>query len=201
MSRRLVALMLVVALAAVACSGGSGDDGSADGSAPSSAAATQTTERGPENTGNPGTLVAPTTTTEAPLFRLGIDATVAFLDACVADDSLTGPCHCASGRLESGFSDGDLVVFEDRLTGLNDFSPEVAAALVDCRDATAPAEWSTTSAQRYVAGCTKGEGRLEDLCRCSVNRAQDVIPEARIGEFLESPTVQPNLVDFINTCI
>ena len=198
MSRPVVVLMLVVALVAVACSGRSGGGDAADGSGTPS---TPTTESRPANTGNPGTLVAPTTTTEAPLFALGIDATVAFLDACVVDDSLTGPCHCASARLAAGFSDGDLVVFEDRLTGLNDFSPEVAAALVDCRDATAPTEWSTTSAQRYIAGCTKGEGRLDDLCRCSVDRAQDVIPEARIAEFLESSTVQPNLVDFINTCI
>ena len=189
----MLVLLVVVSLLAAACSGGAGD-GAADPAAP-------TSDNRPENIGNPGTLVAPTTTTEAPEFLLPIAPTVAFLDACIADAGLVGPCHCASERLGNSFSQGDLVVFEDRLSGRNEFSPEVAAALVDCRGAAAPAAWSPATVETYMAGCTKGSVRLEDLCRCSVSRAQDVIPETRVAEYLAADDVEPALVDLINVCI
>ncbi|MDG2112943.1 MAG: hypothetical protein P8N02_10060 [Actinomycetota bacterium] len=192
---RPLAILVVVAIVAVACSGG--DDGAAPGTASSSEAGADI----PDNTGNPGTLVAPTTTTEAPEFLLPIAPTVAFLDACIADAGLVGPCHCASERLGNSFTQGDLVVFEDRLGGRNEFSPEVAAALVDCRDAGPPAAWSAETIDTYVARCSKGSPRLTDLCRCSVSRAQDVIPEIRLSDYLASDDVEPNLVDLINICI
>lgn len=140
-------------------------------------------------------------TTEAPQFLLPVSPLVAFLDACVVNAGLAGPCHCAGSRLQDSFSENDLIIFEDRLTGRNEFSPEVAAALVDCRDAPAPPAWSNNTVQLYVLGCTEGSSRLEELCRCSVSRAYDVIPEARVRDYLEANDTQPSLVDLINTCI
>ena len=194
--RRPLLSLIAIAVLAVACSGGGDND---DASVSSSVEGATTTQVA--NPGNPGTLLPPTTTTIAPEFLLPVAPTVAFLDACIADISLVGPCHCASSRLEAGFSEGDIVVFEDRLRGLNDFSPEVAAALVDCREATPPAPWSDETVDRYVAGCIKGADRLLDLCRCSARRAQDVIPEVRVDDYLAADDVTPSLVDLINTCI
>ncbi len=194
-ARRFLGVMVAISALATGCSFGSSEDPEStdDGSSETQAA--------PTPTGNPGTLVPPTTTTEAPVFALSIAPTVAFLDACIADDTLVGPCHCAGERLESNFFEGDLIVFEDRLTGRNEFSPEVAAALVDCRDAGAPPPWPQELTERYVLACTQGSDRLADLCRCSAFRAQDVIPGDRLEEFLVADDVRPGFVELINTCL
>jgi len=193
-TRRFVSLLVVLSVISTACSFGSSDEPDAsDGAVGTTTAAVPT--------GNPGTLVPPTTTTEAPIFALPIAPTVAFLDACIADDSLVGPCHCASERLEANFFEGDIIVFEDRLSGRNEFSPEVAAALVDCRDAAAPPPWPQELTDRYMNGCKQGSDRLADLCRCSAFRAQDVIPADRFDEFLVADDVNPGFVELINTCL
>jgi hypothetical protein len=202
---RVLAAVLGLSILAVACSGGSSGSsgaGDADESGGTEVASVPTTDgSGDAVPGNPGTLVAPTTTTEPPPFLLPVEPTVAFLDACIADAGLIGPCHCAAERLGDSFSADDLVVFEDRLAGRNEFSPEVAAVLVDCRGAAAPPEWSVASVERYVTECTKGAPELEDLCRCSVNRAADVVPEARLEDYLAADEAVPSLVDLINTCL
>lgn len=194
--RRRLLLVVVMTILATACSSGDGD-GEADSGEPTASPASTLLA----NPGNPGTLVAPTTTTEAPEYALAIEPTVGFLDACIVDAGLLGPCHCAAERLQTSFSSGELVVFEDRLTGRNEFSPEVAAVLVDCREAPAPPAWERPTVDRYVAACTKGSERLEELCRCSARRAQDVVPEGRVDEYLATNDVTPSLVDLINTCI
>lgn len=152
-------------------------------------------------TGNPATLVPPITTTEAPQFRLPVEPLVAFLDGCIIENGLVGPCHCAGERLERDFDRTEMVIFEDRLSGRNEFAPEIAGSLVECRDAAPPAAWSGASIDVYIDACTKGSDRLADLCRCSTGRAQNVIPEDRLADFLASEEVQPNLVDLINTCL
>ena len=160
--------------------------------------------------GNPGTLVPPTVpgtggtggtggTREPGL--LGIEPLIAFMDACVADAELVGPCHCAADRIEGGLTSVDLEVFEDRMEGGLEFSPELAAALVDCREAGPPPDWSDAQQQTYLDACSAGSDRLRGLCACSLARAQDVVPVHRMTDFLASNDVRPDVVEFINICL
>lgn len=151
--------------------------------------------------GNPGTLAPPTQPAVSGSGLLAIEPLTAFMDACVADAGLVGPCHCAAARMEGSLTAIDLVVFEDRMTGALEFSPELASALVDCRDAAPPPAWSQARQQLYLDECSAGEDRLKSLCACSLARAQDVVPAHRLGEFLASTEVQPDIVDFINECV
>ena len=151
--------------------------------------------------GNPGTLVPPTPSGVDEPEVLAIEPLIAFMDACVADAGLIGPCHCAAGRIEQGFDIVDLEIFEDRMSGALEFSPEIAASLVDCRDADPPPEWPQQLREAYLAECTTGSDRLRDLCACSLARAQDVVPAHRLVDFLESNEVVPDVVDFINLCL
>lgn len=150
--------------------------------------------------GNPGTL-APPTQPAAGSELLAIEPLTAFMDACVTDAGLIGPCHCAAGRMERSLTAIDLVVFEDRMTGTLEFSPELASVLVDCRDAAPPGAWSPAQQQRYLDECSAGSDRLKSACACSLARASDVVPAHRLGDFLASTEVQPDIVDFINLCI
>ena len=190
---RGLALVVAVAILAGACSSTEGS-----GASDNAGESTATTEI---ELGNPGTLVAPTSTTEVRRFSLSIETAVAFLDSCAVDSSLVGGCHCALGRLGNNLDDNGLRVFEDRFAGRNEFGPEVAAALIDCGDAPRPAEWSTESVELFVTECIKGSERLRDICTCSTARAQDVIPQARISEYVESNLVAPGFVQLINLCI
>lgn len=151
--------------------------------------------------GNPGTLAPPTQPDTAGAGLLAIEPLTAFMDACVTDAGLVGPCHCAAARMEGSLGAIDLVVFEDRMTGALEFSPELASALVDCRDAPPPPEWSQARQQLYLDECSAGSDRLKSLCACSLARAQDVVPAHRLGDFLASTEVQPDIVDFINECV
>jgi hypothetical protein len=151
--------------------------------------------------GNPGTVVAPTSTTEPAELSLSVETVVALLAACSPGDELVGPCRCALGRMEGNLDDGDIVVFEDRFSGRNEFSPELAAALVDCAGAPAPQAWSAASRNTFVTQCMKGSDRLRDLCTCASARAEQVIPEVRIRAYSESKGVAPDFVDLINDCI
>ncbi len=154
--------------------------------------------------GNPGTLAPPTVrgtggTGEPGL--LGVEPVIAFMDACVADAGLVGPCHCAADRIEGGLTSVDLEVFEDRMEGGLQFSPELAAALVDCREAGPPPGWSAAQQQTYLDACSAGLDRMKGLCACSLARAQDVVPAHRLTEFLASNEVRPDVVEFINLCL
>lgn len=152
--------------------------------------------------GNPGTLVPPSVVqSEAESDVLAIEPLVAFMDACVANAGLVGPCHCAAGRIERSFSVVDLKIFEDRMTGTLEFSPEVAGSLVDCRDAQPPPPWSQAVREAYLDECAVGSDRLRSLCACSLARAQDVVPAHRLADFFNASEVQPDLVDFINLCL
>ena len=151
--------------------------------------------------GNPGTLAPPTQPATGGSGLLAIEPLTAFMDACVAGPGLVGPCHCAATRMEGSLTAIDLVVFEDRMTGALEFSPELASALVDCRDAAPPPEWSQARQQLYLDECSAGADRLKSLCACSLARAQDVVPVHRLGDFLASTEVQPDIVDFINECV
>ena len=151
--------------------------------------------------GNPGTLAPPTQPAAAGSGRLGIETLAAFLDACVADSGLVGPCHCAAGRMEGSLTEIDLVVLEDRMSGALEFSPELASVLIDCREAAPPPAWSAAQQQQYLDACSAGSDRLKSLCACSLARAQEVVPAHRLGEFLASNEVQPGIVEFINLCV
>ena len=151
--------------------------------------------------GNPGTLVPPTVSGVYGPEVLAIEPLVAFMDACVANAGLIGPCHCAGGRIERGFDLVDLEIFEDRMLGALEFSPEIAASLVDCREADPPPPWPQQLREAYLAECTVNSDRLRDLCACSLARAQDVVPAHRLGDFLGSNEVRPDLVDFIDLCL
>ncbi len=151
--------------------------------------------------GNPGTLVPPTVTVDGAPGLLAIEPLIAFMDACVADAGLVGPCHCAADRMEGSLTDIDLEVFEDRMSGALEFSPELAGALVDCREAGPPPGWSDAQRQTYLDACSAGSDRLRSLCACSLARAQDVIPAHRLNEFLASNEIQPGIVDFLNLCL
>ena len=151
--------------------------------------------------GNPGTLVPrPATGVNEPEV-LAIEPLIAFLDACVADAGLIGPCHCAAGRIERGFDTIDLEIFEDRMSGALEFAPEIASSLVDCREADPAPAWPQQLREAYLADCAQGSDRLRSLCACSLARAQEVVPVHRLGEFLDSNEVRPDLVDFINLCL
>ncbi len=154
--------------------------------------------------GNPGTLVPPTTqpsTDEQAENLLPIETIVAFLDACVADSGLVGPCHCAADRLEGSFTPQDIEIFEDRITGQLEYPPQVASDLVSCQNASPPAAWDETMRRSYVAECAKGADQLTDLCMCSLMRAQDVIPGDRLAEYLASVEARPDFADLINRCV
>ena len=151
--------------------------------------------------GNPGTLVPPSVGgTEAPQL-LEIEPLTAFMDACVANDGLVGPCHCAADRMEASLTALDLEVFEDRMSGALEFSPELAAVLVECREAVTVPAWSDTQRQTYLDACSAGSDRLRSLCACSLARAQDVVPAHRLDDFLASNEVQPGIVEFLNLCL
>ncbi len=151
--------------------------------------------------GNPGTLVPPTVSGVDGPELLAIEPLIAFMDACISDAGLIGPCHCAAGRIEQGFDIIDLEIFEDRMSGALEFSPEIASSLVDCREADPLPPWPQQLREAYLAECTANSDRLRDLCVCSFARAQDVVPAHRLGDFLESNEVRPDLVDFINLCL
>ncbi len=151
--------------------------------------------------GNPGTLAAPGTGGTGEAGLLGVEPLIAFMDACVADAGLVGPCHCAADRIEGGLTSVDLEVFEDRMEGGLEFSPELAAALVDCRTAGPPPGWSDAQQQTYLDACSADSDRLRGLCACSLARAQDVVSAHRLTEFLASNDVRPAVVDFINLCL
>jgi len=149
---------------------------------------------------NPGTLVVDDA---APVggYLLDIGTTVAFLDSCIANSGLVGPCHCASDLLVYDVDIADVIGLEDRMRAFNKFPPELAGLLVQCRAAARPPEWSPSTKELYLSACSHGSDRLDRLCRCSASRAADVIPEARLSEFLSATELRPNMVDLINTCL
>ena len=149
---------------------------------------------------NPGTLATQTTDVKGE-YLLDIGVTVAFLDACISDSGLVGPCHCASELLIYDVDATDIAGLEDRISAFNDFPPELAGLLVECRGKERPPLWSAATKETYINACTKGSSRLVDLCRCSAFRAADVIPEDRLPEFLAASDLRPNMVDLINTCL
>ncbi len=150
---------------------------------------------------NPATLVPPTTSgADAPPL-MAIEPLVAFMDACVAGADLVGPCHCAARRMEGGLAVADLEVLEDRMSGALEFPPELATALVDCREAAPPPAWPDARQQQYLNACSAGSDRLKSLCACSLARAQQVVPAHRLGDYLASNEVQPAIAEFINQCI
>ncbi len=151
--------------------------------------------------GNPGTLAPPNVPGTGAPGLLAIEPLVAFMDACVADTGLVGPCHCAADRMEGSLTAIDLEVLEDRMSGALEFSPELAGALVDCRDAAPPPAWSAAQQQTYLDVCSAGSDRLRSLCACSLARAQEVVSAHRLNDFLASNEVQPGIVDFINLCL
>ena len=151
--------------------------------------------------GNPGTLAPPTVPGTGAPGLLAIEPLAAFMDACVADAGLVGPCHCAADRMEGSLTAIDLEVFEDRMSGALELSPELAAVLVDCREAAPPPAWSNAQQQAYLDACSAGSDRLRSLCACSLARAQEVVSAHRLNEFLASNEVQPGIVDFINLCL
>lgn len=151
--------------------------------------------------GNPGTLVPPTVPGTSAPGLLAIEPLTAFMDACVADVGLVGPCHCAADRMEGSLTALDLEVFEDRMSGALEFSSELAGALVDCREAAPPPAWSDAQQQTYLDACSAGSDRLRSLCACSLARAQEVVPAHRLNDFLASNEIQPGIVDFINECV
>lgn len=150
--------------------------------------------------GNPGTLATQATDVKSE-YLLDIGVIVAFLDACISDSGLVGPCHCASELLIYDVDVSDIAGLEDRISAFNDFPPELAGILAECRGKERPPLWSAATKKTYVNACTKGSSRLEDLCRCSAFRAADVIPEDRLAEFLATTDLRPNMVDLINTCL
>ncbi len=149
---------------------------------------------------NPGTL--PTeTTSRASEYLLDIGTTVAFLDSCISDSGLVGPCHCAAELLASDIDSSDIAALEDRMSAFNEFPVELAGLLVECREAERPPAWSSATKELYMAACAQESERLSDLCRCSASRAADVIPEERLPEFLDAKDLRPSMVDLINTCL
>ncbi len=171
----------------------------------------------PNETGSQGALVESATgdselddagTPDSPMASsgdatqlLGIELLIAFMDACTAEADLVGPCHCAASRLEGSFTAIDLKVLEDRMSGALEFPPELATALVDCREASAPPPWPEDQQFAYLDACSEGSDRLGSLCACSLARAQEVVPAHRLSDFLASNEVQPDIVDFVNPCI
>jgi len=149
---------------------------------------------------NPGTLASDTTSISGE-YLLDISTTIAFLDACISDSGLVGPCHCASELLVHDVDASDIAGLEDRISAFNEFPPELAGLLVQCRGEERPPVWSAATKEIYVAACTQGSNRLVDLCRCAASRAADVIPQDRLPEFLAATDLRPNMVDFINTCL
>ncbi len=150
---------------------------------------------------NPGTLVRPTVPGTGAPGLLAIEPLIAFMDACVADAGLVGPCHCAADRIEGSLTVIDLEVFEDRMSGALEFSPELAGALVDCREVAPLPGWSDAQRQTYLDACSAGSDRMRSLCACSLARAQEVVPAHRLNDFLASNEVQPGIVDFLNLCL
>ncbi len=150
---------------------------------------------------NPGTLVRPTVPGTGAPGLLAIEPLIAFMDACVADAGLVGPCHCAADRIEGSLTVIGLEVFEDRMSGALEFSPELARALVDCREDGPPPGWSDAQRQTYLDACSAGSDRMRSLCACSLARAQEVVPAHRLNDFLASNEVQPGIVDFLNLCL
>lgn len=200
---RGTAAVLVALLVLTACSGSS-EFGTAESDPTPSESGSSLGEGTAATTATsavPGTLLAPTSSTEPPVFRLPIEAVVAFLDACAVEPGLVGPCQCAGDRLDRNLTDEELQIFEDRFSGRNEFGPELAAALADCQRQGVPAAWSSASVQRFVNECAMGSDRLLALCQCAVGRAEEIVPEARLGDFIESTGVRPGFVELINDCL
>lgn len=153
-----------------------------------------------ESFDNPGTLATQPKYARGD-YLLDISVTVAFLDACISDSGLVGPCHCAADLLVDDVDSSDIAGLEERISVFNDFPPELAGLLVQCRGEERPPTWSAATKEAYIDACTKGSNRLVDLCRCSAFRAADVIPEDRLPEFLVATDLRPNLVDLIKTCL
>jgi len=63
---------------------------------------------------NPGTLPTETTSRTSE-YLLDIGTTVAFLDSCISDSGLVGPCHCAAELLAYDVDSSDLAALEDRM--------------------------------------------------------------------------------------
>ncbi|MFT5531679.1 MAG: hypothetical protein ACI91O_001708 [Candidatus Poriferisodalaceae bacterium] len=190
---RACVAVVVLSIVSVACSGGATDNATPVTDPP------RTTQQVP--LGNPGTLVAPASTTAPQEFTLSVETVVAILNSCAPDAELVGACRCALDRIEGNLADGDIVVFEDRFSGRNEFSPELAAALTDCSEAPPVQAWSSASVNTFVVQCMRDNERLRDLCLCASERAEEILPEARIREYGESNDMVPNFVELINGCI
>ena len=149
---------------------------------------------------NPGTLPTETTSRTSG-YLLDIGTTVAFLDSCISDSGLVGPCHCAIELLANDVDSSDIAALEDRMSAFNEFPVELAGLLAQCRGGDRPAEWSSSTKELYLAACIQSSDRLKDLCRCSASRAADIIPEERLSEFLKARELRPSMVDLINTCL
>lgn len=212
---RLTAWWVLVGLLAAACSlsattvshdGGpasippGASDLSAGGSGSANAGAGGSGANNADGQSSNPTLATPSTLPPSEL-PLTVEAVVAFLAGCATTAESVGPCQCATSRLEGGFTMGDLEVFEDRMTGLLRYSPQVAGALVDCRSQTVPEQWSPAAVERYVAACSKGSDALTELCACSVARAQAVVPERHLDAFIASADVRPGFVELISRCL
>lgn len=205
LARALVATLaslIALALAGCAISERSSAPSDANGDATGAASGDATGDAtGTTAASNPAIAAPPSTTPRPGDQPLGVEVVVAFLDGCVRTASAAGPCHCAIERLEAGFTMDDLTVFEDRMTGNLEYPPQVAGALVDCREDVEPRRWSEPARSRYVEACTKGSDRLGDLCSCSVARAQDVLPERHIEAFIERSEVRPGFAELIRGCL
>ncbi len=188
---------MLAATLLLSCSASNGDD--ANGADSNNAGTTTSIF-----IGNPGTLVSPTTDPPPHASTgnlLPIETVVAFLDACVADSGLVGPCRCAAERLDTSFTPQDIQIFEDRITGQLEYPPQVAADLVTCRQEQPPSPWNEEMRQSYVSECSKGSGPLVEPCMCSLERAQDIIPADRLDEYLTAIDVRPDFTALINLCI
>ena len=149
---------------------------------------------------NPGTLPTESTPSSTE-YSLDIGTTVAFLDSCISDSGLDGPCHCAAELLVYEVDSNDIAALEDRMSAFNEFPSELAGLLVQCRGVERPPAWETSTKEIYLAACTQSSDRLLDLCRCSASRAADVIPEERLSEFLSATDLRPNMADLISACL
>lgn len=142
------------------------------------------------------TTTSTTTTTIAP--NPGMAASVAFLDACVSGDGLTGPCHCALSALATAVPADQWAIMEDRLQVDGRFPEVMGEALVACREAPEPA-LDVAAIDPLVQSCVDA-GTDRAVCRCAGIRAWQIVPVALLGDYANDSAAVPSFADLVDAC-
>ena len=198
-SRRLRGSLLAALALLAACSGASPESSSATTRAtPTTATTAAPTTIEPTTT----TTAAPTTTTTTEVSYAVADlaTSVAFVDSCVTAGGTSGSCQCALGAAAELVPADQWAVFEDRLVAEQGLPDALAAAMDECRGASAPPIGDLVDV-RLEAACAAA-GAADDACACAMNLATAVVPASLLEEWAAAVDgeVEPSMADLVGRC-